>query len=456
MKNESIITPLTVQSKDFNTKFIQNLKEEKYLKILGNHTLSKEEYNNLLLYTNLEKLEVEEIDNFEYENDIEINTRKQIEFKTDFFKKLKLTKTQAKEKTQLTITLPFKLFFENDNLYSEEDDFNNLLKYTKSLEMINIRVEENKIDEIIKIINKIENKIEKPLQFINIITENKTIKNIEQLKTLEEKRIVKIWYEDGITDCTIDEFIIMRKNIDEIVNKINKTKLTKFEKLLYVYDIVKKFNYKKSEDNYSMDGRQLHKIFTTNNLVCSGYAKLTKQILNELGITAGIYKLITKNNELHTRNIVHIIDEKYNINCLYSMDPTWESAIKQEYSYSLFLTPIDKLKEYFPKDRFRQDIDVMCGIKKINEIKLIDKISLYNFFNNIDITQEEIDKIILQANKKATLNDFINALINVKEIQGLSRNTVILNAEKIVNYNNELVTYLNKNLNTKINFFEEK
>ena len=72
------------------------------------------------------------------------------------------------------------------------------------------------------------------------------------------------------------------------------------------------------------------------------------------------------------------------------MEPTWESMINNNSSYSMFLTPINKLKESFPRDRFRSDIDVLCGTKKINEINLKDKISLYQFFNNKDLNQEYI------------------------------------------------------------------
>lgn len=452
MENTMALAPLCVKKEDFNEKYIKNINEETEIKILGNYTLTKKDYDNLLVYTNIEKLEVYDMEDFDYQNEIEIKLNKKLQFKSIQFKKLNITKLEAEKKQQLTLTLPFKLFFENDTLYNEEDDFNKLLKYIKNIEILNINIEEPNITKILETIKMIETRQNKKIQFINLITQNKTIKNIEQLKQLEQNRIIKIWYEDGITDCTIDEFIAMRKNIDNIKNKINKN-LSNFEKVLYVYDIVKKFNYNKSKDNYSMDGRQLHKIFTTNNIVCSGYSKLISQILNELGIQAGIYKLITQNNELHTRNIVYIKDEKYNINYIYSMEPTWESAIKEEYAYSLFLTPIDKLKEYFPKERFRQDIDVLCGNKTINEIKLIDKISLYQFFNNKDLTQQEITKTITSANKKATLDNFCQALINVKVEEGLPKNIIELNIPKIINYNNELTTYLNNEIKTNINFF---
>lgn len=446
--------PLVVDKDNFDKKFIEGIKEEKYLKITGSYKLTREDYNNLLLYTNIDTLEVYDIDDFEYQDDIDIRLGSKIDFISKQFNKLNLNKISARKKTQLSLTLPFKLFFQNDVLYNEEDDFNKLLKYLEKIEILNINLEDNNIDSIINLVYKIENKINKKIKFINIIMDNKTVKEIEKLKFLEDERIIKVWYEDGVTDCTIDEFIVMRKNIDEIINKIKQSNLTNFEKVLYVYDIVKKFSYNKSEDNYSMNGRLLHKIFTTDNIVCSGYSKLIKQILNELGIQAGIYKLITKDNELHTRNIVYIKDDFYNINCIYSMDSTWESSIRDDYAYSLFLTPIDKLKEYFPNERFRQDIDVLCGEKKLDEIKLLDKISLYQFMNNKDLLQEDIDNLIRFCNKKATLNNFSEALINVKVAQGVSKKLIALNVKNIISYNNQLTTYLNNKISTNINFFE--
>ena len=449
------IAPLIVPKEQFNLEFIKNLNDETNIIITGNYTLTKEDYNNLLLYTNIDQVEVNDVEDFEYQEDLKIIVHETIEFKTEQFKKIKINKVDKYTKTSLTIKLPFKIYFENDCLYSEEEEFNKLLKYIDNIEILNIEMENtNQINNVIDLVYKLENKINKKISFINCITKNKTIKDIEKLKFLEEDRIIKIWYEDGITDCTVDEFIIMRKNIDSIINDIQSKKLSNFEKIIYLYDIVKKYNYKKSEDDYSMDGRQLHKIFNTKNIICSGYARIVSQVLNEIGIQAGIYKLITINNELHARNIVHIKDEKYNVNSIYSMEPTWESAIKEDYAYSLFLTPIDKLKEYFPNETFRQDIDVLCGNKNIDEIDLRDKISLYQFFDNKDLTQQEIDRLLKETTRKVTLQDFCKALINVKVEEGISENIINLNISKIINYNNELTNYLNNKIKTNINFFE--
>lgn len=454
--NKTLLTPLIVQKNAFNLDFIKTLRKTKYLKIEGEYTLTKKDYNNLIAYTNVEILDVYDMEEFEYDNEIKINLEKNISFNSDLYKKLNINKIDRYNKTMLTINLPFKILYKNETLCDEEEDFEKLLKYIDDLEMLNIRIDKMDIIEtLIKVISKIENRINKKIKFLNFITENKTIKNLEKIRFLEDGRIIKIWYEDGITDCTIDEFITMRENIDKIVNEVKQKNLTNLEKIIYVYDIVKKFNYKKSEDNYSMEGRQLHKIFNTHSIVCTGYARIISQVLNELGIKAGIYKLITKNNELHSRNLVHIVDEKYDINSIYSMEPTWESALNEQYSYSLFLTPIKKLKEYFPKEKFREDIDVLCGTKTINQISLKDKISLYQFFQNKDLTQDEINGIIKTANKKVTLNKFCSALINVKIAEGISENVLKINVKNIIDYNNNLTKYINEKMGTKISFFNE-
>lgn len=376
---------------------------------------------------------------------------KNVKFESIRYKRLEVDEINGYKKTSLTITLPFDIYFKNECLYSEEDDFNKLIKYINDINILNINLENKNINKVLEIIYKIENKINKKIRFINIITKNHTIKEIEKLRFLEEDRIIKIWYEDGITDCSVDEFITMRKNLDKIINDVNKKNLTNLEKVIYVYDIVKKYNYKPSS---TMDGRQLHKIFVKNNIVCSGYARLISQILNELNIQAGIYKLVTKENELHARSFVQIIDEKYDVNAIYSMEPTWESSLKEEYSYSLFLTPISKLKQTFPKDKFREDISVLCKEKQLNEIKLRDKIALYQFFHNKDLTQEEINKTLEQATKEVSLNSFCKALINVKQAQGIDKKTIELNVPNIINYNKNLANYLNQNMGTNINFFQ--
>ena len=164
MENRNL-SPLIVSKNEFNKEFIQNLTDEKYIKIVGNYKLTKKDYNNLLLYSNVEIIEVEDIEDFEYQKDLKIITHSLVEFKTNQFKKIKINKAQKYSKNSLTLSLPFKVYFENEYLYSEEDEFNKLLKYIEDIELLNINVENtNQIDNIINLIYKIENKINKKIK----------------------------------------------------------------------------------------------------------------------------------------------------------------------------------------------------------------------------------------------------------------------------------------------------
>ena len=428
---------LCVDYKDFNEEFIKNLGNTTHIKINGNYTLTNEDYNNLLIYTNVIYVEVYDIDSFEIGNEIKFDIKNKIPFKTNKFKKLNIDKAYGYNRDTLTINLP---------LNEYEEDFNKLLNYIKDIKTLNINFDEiNVVDSAISIILKIESIIGKKISFINCITENKTIRDIEKLRFLESDRIIKVWYEEGITDCSVEDFILMRNKIDYIVDNVKEKKLSNFEAVIYVYDIVKSFNYKMSD---SMEGRQLHKIFNTTSIVCTGFSRIITEVLNELGIRAGIYKLLT-NNSLHTRCLVHIVDPKYNINGIYSMEPTWESMINDKSAYSLFLTPINKLKNAFPKDKFRSDIDVLCGTKKINEINLRDRVSLYQFFDNKKLEQTTIDNLINNTGRYASLNDFCKALTVVRVVQNS-----YINIDSVVKYNNKLVNYLNVKMGTNINFFK--
>ena len=187
------ITPITISKNELNKNSIIQLGDTKYIKIKENYTLTKKDYDLLLLYSNVEQIDVEDVEDFEYQNDLKININKKIQFKSKQFQKLTINKVDKYNKNSLTLTLPFKMYFEEDCLYSEEDDFNKLLNYIDELEMLNINLEEiNTIDKVIETIKKIENKTNKKIKFINCITKNKTIPQIEKLKQIEDGRNIKI------------------------------------------------------------------------------------------------------------------------------------------------------------------------------------------------------------------------------------------------------------------------
>ena len=117
---------LIVSKEDFSQKTLKRLTTQKSLKITGDYKLTKEDYDNILLLTNVQNVEVEDIEDFEFNNEIEIKTNKNIEFKTESYKKLKINKTGNYNKTSLTLTI------DNDT----EEDFNKLLKHINNLNLL--------------------------------------------------------------------------------------------------------------------------------------------------------------------------------------------------------------------------------------------------------------------------------------------------------------------------------
>ena len=125
------------------------------------------------------------------------NANKNVKFETEKFKKLEIKENQGYRKNTLTLNLPFELILKDGYMYNEEDDFDKLLKYLNDIEILNINMKDVIVDKIIEIIYTIEKQINKRIKVVNIVTENKTIKNVEKLRCLEDNRIITYSFKSG-------------------------------------------------------------------------------------------------------------------------------------------------------------------------------------------------------------------------------------------------------------------
>ena len=149
---------------------------------------------------------------------------------------------------------------------------------------------------------------------------------------------------------------------------ISDYQLSPLEKLTYAYDIMKTFTYNESEVDLD-DSRNPHRIIKTGNIVCVGYTKLLSEILYNLddNIKASNYSLSCYDEDdetllgYHSRGIVKIDDDKYNIHGFYAIDPTWDSykeegkeKLGDDYDalslYRCFLIPFTEYKSVFNHD----------------------------------------------------------------------------------------------------------
>lgn len=120
--------------------------------------------------------------------------------------------------------------------------------------------------------------------------------------------------------------------INLIVQNIEKFHYSPFEKIMYVYDIVRKKVYTKEGSNEDVrTSRDLSSVILGDKIVCLGYARLFRTILEKLGINSKEIFLINKNGESgHVRNEIYVKDEKYGIDGVYYFDPTWDSKKNNE------------------------------------------------------------------------------------------------------------------------------
>lgn len=171
-----------------------------------------------------------------------------------------------------------------------------------------------------------------------IILKNNQELDIETSKLLEQNYNEKntfIYIKGNEYPISINEYKNTIKKIDKIIEKIKKYDLSPIEQIMYAYDIVREKKYKEESIKENANtSRDLSKILLGENIVCVGYANLFNAILEKLNIKSYTYFLSKKNDERngHVRNIVHVIDKKYNINGIYYFDATWDSK-KTKYNY---------------------------------------------------------------------------------------------------------------------------
>ncbi len=149
---------------------------------------------------------------------------------------------------------------------------------------------------------------------------------------------------------TINDVIKANSNIDQIVERIKSLKLTPFETMLYIHTyITRTFLYK---ENFGVEkSRSITGIYKDNSIVCSGYATLTKAIIDRLDIpelkcshlSIGIYDKDLRKKHLgeHAQCLIQISDHQYGIQGCYVEDSTWDSKREKSplgrgYAHCLF------------------------------------------------------------------------------------------------------------------------
>ena len=195
-----------------------------------------------------------------------------------------------------------------------------------------------------------------------VLTDFIDIKDLDRAKELIDKYSD---YKDKIYIDFVNNFGYTK--LEDAYNTINSIKkeseeiirlgLSPIETIMYTYDKVRERVYNEEDENEdNIVSRNLTNVLTGDKIVCTGYAELFKAILDYIGIDNKIYDITLKSNGLgHSRNVVYIKDDKYDIDGLYFFDCTFDS--QQENNNNNYLG----IYNYFAKTK--QQVDKQDGYR---------------------------------------------------------------------------------------------
>lgn len=171
--------------------------------------------------------------------------------------------------------------------------------------------------------------------------------NLDFFEELQRNGVnINFKYSSGKKVFSLEEILKMEHSLQDIVAGIRSKGYSPLEQAIAVYDIAKVFKpYRHGEEDNTADSRALYEFLDNDYMVCAGYADLIVNLGHRLNASYCAIGLTA--DEPHARNYVNIVDEKYGVNGLYALEPTWEhngrkrgnwEQFKSKYKYFLMTT----------------------------------------------------------------------------------------------------------------------
>lgn len=258
-----------------------------------------------------------------------------------------------------------------------------------------------------------------------------------------------MYYSDieasGITESS--RYADMIKTFDEITTHIEEKEYSPLEKVAYIHDYFKThytYNYNsRNEDAHS--NRDLDRVYNKDRMICSGFSNLYSALLRRAGILCFTY-----GTDDHQKNIIRIKDDKYGIDNLAIIDPTWDLDHDENRNvFSNFLVPIDN-------DLYAMEPEVINipTALTIDNKTYFDNIDKSNPVYATDAMEYAIRMLQLMGlgNEKRNFDTIEEAYDYYKSILANSSLTEIIQSDKIV----EAVMHVRKNEHEYSDEFEEE
>ena len=264
-----------------------------------------------------------------------------------------------------------------------------------------------------------------------------TIPEIERFITLEDefqKNEVGLAFDGGLEKYSLTETLSAQIQIDEVINRINETNASPFEKYLMAYDYITSKVYKENSLQTSKS-RDLIALFNGEDIVCVGYARLMQRICKGIGIechcqSSSVYDEKGEYRGGHQNNLVYLKDEKYGIDGYYYSDACWDSVDKLgQYKRSLkyCLIPLSD-KNKFKKAKVDissyqeiDDVEIKYFYEEVPELhEFAKQLSLglvrSKFSDESNAANDYAESLIIDNNKRLMACEVLLDLLKLEEI----------------------------------------
>lgn len=230
-----------------------------------------------------------------------------------------------------------------------KNDLENI-KYLKNLHTLQFTIDTYKQIPILlkrlqtlNMCNKIEIKVNDKEQFN------------ESLKDFEIPKYNNLYVSLDSVTLPITEYQRFEKILYELISPAKE--MSPFEKYIFAYNITKK--YKKYNENHEdkNKARNLYDILENEYMVCVGFSTMLGDLLTKLGISNTSYSIsvdtsydniqerdVTVSEQIptnvggHSRRMIYLKDEKYNLDGYYVSDPTWDNDLKKDLYNHMVMT----------------------------------------------------------------------------------------------------------------------
>lgn len=278
---------------------------------------------------------------------------------------------------------------------------------------------------------------------------------------------------------SIDDYEKTMIAINNIVEKVNHYNFSPFEKLIYLYDLIRdRFYVREDKDESASLSRDLTSSLLGDKIVCLGFANIFNAVCEKLGFNSCVF-LLQGDEVGHARNLLYLVDSEYDIDGLYFFDTTFDCKRDEDneflFSYQHFAKTAHEMESFssgsmvpvtykYLTDESLDELERVIpegNLDMIKSISLLSKTKINHILSLLGRDSVEptsgidgdefyclFDDVKNMANKPINSNKFIKALYKVRKQQYYDEPTkylfdmnaltcILINSQFIVEESNE-------------------